>query len=250
MNRRFAAAIMALACVCSLSGCGSHEERASNPKRMQDDGWTAAPRVEAVRLNGSQATISGVATPEARVLLRGDEGEAYAVAADQQGRFEVTITLADSQVMLRPEILQGQSTVRGPEHLLILTEPGLAVMQTEGGSSRRLTPGPTLDAIDGDGQALIASGRARPQDTVRVSVPGRYETAIRVGDNGRWAGSLAGISDEAVTVVVDNRAFAYPGPVGDPDAEAAFQLDARGEGWLLTRRLGAEAMLTSWFPQP
>ncbi|WP_409020751.1 hypothetical protein [Brevundimonas vesicularis] len=249
MNRRiFAAAVTALGCIF-LAGCDSQEERASGPKR-QDDGWTTAPRVETVLLKSSAATISGIATPDARVLLRGDEGEAYAVAADDRGRFVVTISLTDSHVMLTPEILQGQNTVRGPEHLLILTEPGLAVMQTEGGSSRRLTPGPLLDAIDGDGQALIASGRARPQETVRVSVPGRYETAIRVGDNGRWVASLAGIADEAVTVMVNNQAFAYPGPAGGLDGKSSFRLEASGGGWLLTRRLGAEAMLTSWFPQP
>lgn len=210
----------------------------------------AVPQIETVELSGRQAVITGSAAASARVLLRGDEGETYAVVVDDRGHFDLSITLPDDSVVLTPEVQQGQDTVKGPQRLVILPDAGLAVIQTDGGGSQRLTPAPLLDAIDSDGQAIVASGRGRPGDVVRILVPGRYETTVKVGDDRRWSTGLAGMQDQGFTLVVNDRTFAYPGAEAGLDKEKVNRIEEVEGGWRLTRRLGRQAFMTSWFPNP
>lgn len=211
-------------------------------------GWTQVPRIEGVSLKGRHALIRGFAASEDRVVLRGDEGETYAVGADSQGRFELAITLPDESVVLIPEVQQGQDGVQGPQRLVILPDVDLAVIQTDGGGSARLTPGPALDAIDNDGQVLVASGRGQPGQRVRISVRDRFETEVRVGDDRRWSTVLAGVSNQAFAVSVDDEVFNYPGPGDVLEDEQNQHLELVGSGWRLTRRLDERAFLVSWFP--
>lgn len=234
--------------VVALNGCGQVDGSGNPAGEGQDDGWTTAPRIEGVSLNGRQAVIAGSAASGARVLLRGDGGEAFAAGADGKGRFEMSVALNDESMILIPEVQQGQDAIKGPQRLVILPDAGLAVLQTDGGGSQRLTPGPILDAIDSDGRALVASGRGRAGQNVRISVPGRFQTTIKVGDDMRWSTSLSGVGVQGFDLEVEGQSFAYPG-VGEGIENTENQrLEAISGGWRLTRKLSGKAYLSSWFP--
>jgi hypothetical protein len=242
--------IAALGLSVALYGCGQGDRTGNSTGGSQEDGWTKVPRIEGVRLSGRQAVIIGTSGPEDRVILRGDEGETYAVGADTKGHFELALTLSDESVVLVPEVQQGQNGVKGPQRLVILSDVALAVIQTDGGGSQRLTPGPALDAIDNDGQVMVASGRGQAGDLVRISVADRFTAEVKVGDDRRWSTGLPGVPNRAFGLRVNNQTFDYPGPGGGLEDEQNQELEMVNEGWRLTRRLGGRAFLTSWFPNP
>lgn len=234
----------------ALYGCSPADGTGNATGDRQDDGWTTPPRIEAVSLNGRQAVIAGAASPEARVVLRGDGGEIYAVNADNSGRFELSVSMDNPSLVLIPEVQQGQDAIKGPQRLVIVAEAGLAVIQTDGGGSQRLTPGPALDAIDSDGRALVASGRGVAGETVRISVPGHFETAVKVGDDLRWSTGLTGVGGQGFALNVNSQVFAYPGPGALLKGDENQRFEVYGSGWRITRRIGDRAFLASWFPNP
>ena len=61
--------------------------------------WARPPVIERVERAGPGLTVSGVAGAETRVVLRGDDGTAYAATADSRGRFEIgpmTVRVSDA----------------------------------------------------------------------------------------------------------------------------------------------------------
>jgi len=111
--------------------------------------------------------------------------------------------------------------------------------------SRRLSPGPALDSVDGDGRGLVAAGRARPGSRVSVSADGGSVVEAIANAEGRWVAALPNVGDRRVDIVAGGAAFTYPGPAG---GEASGQIERTDGGWRLSRLLSASARQTSWFP--
>ncbi|WP_240387246.1 hypothetical protein [Brevundimonas naejangsanensis] len=230
----------------ALSACRapSRPDAGPEPAQAEDGVWMATPRIASVVPKAAGgALVRGEAAPGARVILSGGDGAAMAAGADSRGLFELHIGAAALGQVLTPEIQIGQSTTPGPQRLLLAGEGGeLAALLIDGEPSLRLTPGPALDAVDGDGRGLTASGRAAPGE--RVAVRAGSDVVHAVTDaRGRWIAVVPGVGDISVEIGVGGRAFRYPGP-GAP----ADRAERAGGGWRVTRVLSGAARQTSWFP--
>ncbi|HEY1072333.1 hypothetical protein [Brevundimonas sp.] len=221
-------------------------ERSGGEEAPQDGGWTAAPRIRAVEREGAGLIVHGEAPPGARVVLRGGQDAAFAAGADAFGRFDVRVGAPSSPMLLTPEVQIGQFTAPGPERLMLVGKGTLfAAMLVEGGASRRLSAGPALDSVDGDGRGVLVSGRAAPGARLTVSGGGGAAVEVSVDPSGRWTAALTNIGDHPTSIHVGDRSFAYPGPAGE---EAVGRIERAGAGWRLTRALSSSARQTSWFP--
>ncbi|WP_449253000.1 hypothetical protein [Brevundimonas naejangsanensis] len=231
----------------TVAGCGSPPQPPEEPKQADQENWAAAPHIDKVTLQGSRqgsgVVVSGQAPPGARVILSNALGEAMAAGADSHGRFELPVGREALGHVLTPEIQIGQTPTPGPERLFLAGDGAIvAALLIDGGPSRRLTDGPALDAVDGDGRALLASGRAKPGQRVEVKSEG--ETAVAVADEaGLWTTPLSRVSDRAVQIEVAGERYAYPGP-----GPATGRAERAGQGWRVTRALSDAARQTSWFP--
>ncbi|WP_427792710.1 hypothetical protein [Brevundimonas diminuta] len=246
MERRNALRLsLCLALAMVVSACGAPKNEATtDAAEMREDDWAPTPRILGVspRTSGG-VLVRGVAQPGARVILSGGEGSVVAAAADTQGHFEIQVDAASGGRLLTPENQVGQVTTPGPQQLLIAGErQELAALLTEGGASLRLTPGPALDALDGDGGGLIASGRARPGQTVAIRAGGGV-AEVTADKQGRWSVLVPAMADRAGALDVDGQIFDYPGP-GSPSGQA----ERAGDGWRITRRLSSSARQTTWLP--
>lgn len=247
--RRLGGARLTLAACLGLTilGCSGPRPSAEEPKNADQDNWAAAPHIDKVTLqgsgHGSGVLVSGQAPAGARVILSNALGQAMAAGADSQGRFELPVGREALGHVLTPEIQIGQTPTPGPERLFLAGDSAIvAALLIDGGPSRRLTDGPTLDAVDGDGRALLASGRASPGQRVEVRSEG--ETAVAVADEaGRWTAPLARVGDRSVQIEVGGERYAYPGP-----GPATGRAERAGLGWRVTRSLSDAARQTSWFP--
>lgn len=194
--------------------------------------------------------VRGNAPPRARVVLRGDQDTAFAAGADEAGRFELLVGALPAPMLLTPEVQIGQFPAPGPEQLVLAGEvaPGgaiLAALLIEGGASRRLSAGPVVDSVDGDGQALVVAGRAKAGGRVSVSADDGAAVEVVADADGRWSAALSNVGDRAATISAGGAVFAYPGPAA---GEGVGRIERSGAGWRLTRRLSASAQQTSWFP--
>lgn len=208
-----------------------------------DSDWMATPRITSVTSQASGGVlVRGEAAPGARVILGGD-GAVMAAGSDAQGRFELHVGPSAIGQVLTPEIQIGQSATPGPQRLLLAGEGGrLAALLTDGGPSLRLTPGPALDALDGDGRGLIASGRAAPGERIVVRA-GSDSVETTADARGRWTAVIPTVGDQAVVIDVDGHRFRYPGP-----GAIGNQAERAGDGWRATRVLSGAARQTTWFP--
>ncbi|MNS13694.1 hypothetical protein D3C72_452930 [compost metagenome] len=246
MKRRIVVAGVGAALL--LAGCGEPAGGAKGEEARQDGGWTASPRIRVVERQGEGVVVRGEASPGARVVLRGGQDLAFAVGADEAGRFELHVGQLAGAVIMTPEVQIGQFPAFGPERLLLAGEGApLAALLVEGGASRRLSRGPVLDSVDGDGRGLVASGRAKPGGQVRVVVDGGGEVTAGADSNGRWVAALPGLSDRSATVIVGGARFDYPG-AGAAEGDVSGRIERAGEGWRVTRSLSGRARQTSWFP--
>lgn len=230
----------------ALASCSAPVERVQGEAAPQDGGWTVSPRINAVERQGAGLVVRGEASPGARVVLRGDKDVAFAAGADASGRFELRVAVLPSAMLLTPEVQMGQFPASGPEQLILAGEgEDLAALVVEGGASRRLSAGPALDSVDGDGRGLMVAGRAAPGASVAVSADGGAKVEAVANAAGRWTAALPNVGDRPVTITVDGASFAYPGPAGAADVGL---IQRSGSGWRLTRLLSASARQTSWFP--
>lgn len=170
----------------TIVGCSGPRQPMEEPKQADQDNWAAAPHIDKVSLQGSGVVVSGQAPAGARVILSNALGQAMAAGTDSQGRFELRVGREALGHVLTPEIQIGQTPTPGPERLFLAGDGAVvAALLIDGGASRRLTDGPALDAVDGDGRALLASGRSTPGQRVEVKSEG--ETAVAVADEaGLW----------------------------------------------------------------
>lgn len=244
MKRRIIVAGVGI--VLSLAGCRAPAERTGGEEAPQDGGWTAAPRIRAVERQGAGLIVHGEAPPGARVVLRGDQEAAFAAGADAAGRFDVRVGAPSAPMLLTPEVQIGRFPAPGPERLMLVGEGTLlAAMLVEGGASRRLSAGPALDSVDGDGGGILVSGRAVPGARLSVSGGGGVAVEVNVDSSGRWTAALPNLGDHPTSIRVGDASFAYPGPTDGADVG---RIERAGAGWRLTRALSSSARQTSWFP--
>lgn len=233
------AALAALAAACSPAP-PAHDK--TGPEAV--GGWTRPPAIEGVERTGAALVVSGVAATDGRVVLRSDDGAAFAASADSRGRFEIRLPAPAGRLLLRPETQFGQDTALSPDRLLILAGQGPIVVLRAGGPTRRLDAAPALGAIDSDGRMRLASGRVA-RGTGQVEVRSGGET-VRVAPDaeGRWSVMLPP-HDGPDEIQVDGRGFVWP---GDAPASTDLSVERLDSGWRIQWTGPAGARQSTWLP--
>lgn len=218
---------MAAAMLIALWACSDPPPR-PGPAEADERGWTQPPTITAVQRTSSGLSVRGEAAPGARVVLRSETGPAFAASADEAGRFDVRVTATADHALLSPEVRIGETAAPAPGRLLILAGGrGPVAVLEPGRAARRLDGAGALDAIDSDGRAWSASGRARPGAAVTVQTPSGAARGAADGA-GRWSISLPG-APAAGEVAVDGVRFAYPG--AGPRSPERLAVTRAGQGW-------------------
>lgn len=228
-----------------VSGCMPAPERATRDAAGNATGWTQPPRIESVRRAQASLIFSGRAEPGARVVLRNDQGAAYAAAAEADGRFEIRMAIPSGALLLRPETQIGQDAAASPDRLLIIDggRGPIAVLRS-GGPTRRLDVAPALGAIDSDDRSLLASGRGvAPGQRVSVTAAGDA-VQVETGQGGRWSVLLGDPPADGV-VRVGEMSFVWPGPGA---AGQDLTVERAGEGWRVGWAGPGGARQWTWLP--
>ena len=181
------------------------------------------------------------------LVLRGDDGTAYAATADSRGRFEIGVPAPAGHLLLRPETQVGQDPAPSPDRLLILAAgEGPIVVLRPGGATRRLDAAPALGAIDSDGRMRLASGQVAAGTDVVAVQSGDELVQVAPDSQGRWSVILPP-RDGPDQVRVAGRDFPWPGEaVGSQDL-AVERLDS---GWRIRWAGPGGAGQTTWLPDP
>ena len=226
-----------------LAACtGERPDPAAAPDQTVS-AWSTPPRVETVIRTAGGLTVSGQAAPDARVVLRGADGAAFAASADAAGRFDIRMNAPAGDVLLTPETQTGQDAAPSPERLLILAGgQGPMAMLSPGAASRRLDGAGLLGAVDSDGRMLALSGRGPAGEAVRITLDGRPAAVATADAAGRWS-AVVGPSTGPARLGVGAGLYDYPG-AGDSDAGAV----RAGRGWRLTWSVPAGGSQSTWLP--
>lgn len=238
-------AILSIAAAALAAACtpGAPEQPGGETEASRD--WVRPPAIAAVRRSGSVLTVTGTADPAARVVLRGDDGTAFAATADSRGRFEVRVPAPAGHLLLRPETQVGQDAASSPDQLLILAGgQGPAAVLRTGGPSRRLDSSPVLGAIDGDGRMRLASGRVVAGTEVVEVRNGQETIQVSPDATGSWSVILPA-SGSPDPIRVDGRDFVWPGRVVGDGPFSVERLDA---GWRVSWTGAGGARQTTWLP--
>jgi hypothetical protein len=218
---------MAAIALLALLACSDPPPR-PGPAGADERGWTQPPRIDAVQPTASGLSVRGQAAPGARVVLRAETGPAFAASADEAGRFDVRVAASSEHLLFSPEVRIGERAAPAPGLLLILAGGrGPTAVLEPGRPAQRLDAAGPLDAIDSDGRAWSASGRARPGAQVTLGTPGGSVQAT-AGRGGRWSVSVPG-APAAGEVSVGAARFAWPGP--GPGGSDRLAVTRAGQGW-------------------
>ena len=242
MKRRIVALIVASA-TFGAAACSNDAETsrdAAQPATAVT--WDQPPRIEAAVRQGASIILRGTAGPGARVVLRGMDGSATAAAADERGRFELRLATPSGDVMLAPEVQNGETASPSPERLVILRAGPIALV-SPGEPARRLDASGPLDAVDADGSVMVLGGRATR--TPAVTIDGAPMTPIQ-GRNGRWR--LTADLTGAARITVDGRNYLFPG--GASTAATAFAVRRAGGGWRADWTIPPSGRQSTWLPDP
>lgn len=221
--------------VLALAACG--EPAAPVIETPPSTDWVMSPEIDAVSGAGRELIVTGHASPLGRVVIKGAGDLAYAVAADRDGRFELRLPRPARDTLFQVEARTGETSLPAPYRLLIGSSPAApTALLAIGAPTRRLDPGPGLDAVDSDGRAAFLSGRGAPDASVEVG--GR---AVVADATGRWR--LAGAGNGGAVVAVAGQTYSPLPAGGTPDV-----LERAGRGWRIAWTSPGGGRQTTWFP--
>lgn len=242
--RRFGTTMLAVVWLTGAAGCS-----APPPKTTQAgfgaSTWVMTPMIQKAERTSGGLTVSGFASPGERVVVRGGAGTAYATSADSQGRFTLKIGVPAADALFVVETQVGQDAAPAPYRLFVTHDAnGPVALLTPGGPSQRLDEAGPLDVVDGDGRAVLASGRSAPGSVVAVGIGGSLPSGIRTGPNGRWVDQLKA-STSAISV--GDRHYVRPLAVA-PAAKVPLSVTVAGDGRLVQWETPEGAVQQTWFP--
>lgn len=222
----------------ALSACGqpTRPTEATAP----ETGWVMPPVVDTAEAYGRDVLVTGHAAPLGRVVVSSGGDLAYAVGADETGRFELRVPRPARDTLFKVEALLGQAGYPAPYRLLVGADPRAPIaLLAIGAPTRRLDPGSSLDAVDSDGRAAFLSGRAEPGSS--VVVVGLAERRAVADGQGRWR--MAGAGDGSTPITVAGIAYS-PMPGGAP----TDVLERAGNGWRIAWTSPGSGRQATWFP--
>lgn len=229
-----------------LAACSPNPPERTGGDAQAAREWARPPVIERVERTGTALAVSGVADPEARVVLRSDEGDAFAATADSHGRFEIRIPAPTAgHLLLRTETQVGQDSVPSPDRLLVLgAGQGPIAVLRPGGPTLRLDAAPALGAIDSDGRMRLASGHVRAGTAVVEVESGGETVQVAPDAAGRWSVILPA-RDGPDLVGVAGRDFPWP---GEGAGSGDMLVERAGPGWRVRWIGPGGAGQTTWLP--
>ncbi len=223
-----------------VAACGERPAPAAS-QAPANNGWVMPPVIDAVTPAGSDLKLSGHASPLGRVVISGPGNQAYAVGADQDGRFDLRIPRPSRDTLFTVEARVGQLGYPAPYRLLVAADPaGPIGLLSVGAPARRLDSAGPLDALDSDGSSSLLSGRGGPDAVVEVEVGAPH--TVRTGPDGRWSLALASVRASAIRL----GSVVYAPPSGAALVEGV--LERAGAGWRITWSTPGGGRQTTWFP--
>lgn len=236
--KRPIASTFAAAVALAVAGCGPQAQ--PKAEAAPETAWVMSPDIDGVTASGAELIVRGQASPLGRVVVSGAGGLAYAVGADAQGRFELRVPRPAQDTLFEVEARVGQEGFPAPYRLLIGADPQSPIaLLAVGAPTRRLDPGPGLDAVDSDGRATFISGRAAPGTEVVIEGDGeRTATADR---SGRWR--LAGSGSGAAPIRIGGITYSP-----SPAMAAPGGLERTEGGWRIAWTSPGGGRQSTWFP--
>ena len=181
-------------------------------------------------------------------MLRAAGGTAYAIGADDRGRFDLQIRSPATDTLFMVEAQNGQEASPAPYQMLVSRDStGPTALLSSGAPTRRMGRAGPLDVVDSDGHALLASGRAPPGTDVTVSAAGRPPKQVRVGRDGRWNLTLTSEGAGPAEIVVAGHRYAYPGPILGGGGQG-LAIVSNPQGWSVSWAVPPRSRQSSWFP--
>ena len=230
-----------------LLGCFGCERRAGGVgvEAHGSDDWIAPPRILSASRRGNGLVIRGETSPNSRVVLRAQTGEAYAAMANASGSFALTVPKPTSHMLYQPEVQNGESAIQAPDLLLVVDGGrGPLALLRAGSPTRRLDGPQVLGAVDADpGRALLSGQVPASQETVRVGTTMGVK-AYRLGPDGQWVAAIELGGPQ--TLQVDNRSFVWPG-LGQPNA-APPSYERTADGWRVIWQTPGGGWQSTWLP--
>lgn len=227
----------------AVAGCSPAPENAP-PQASDDGGWMHPPSIASVEWKAGSIGAEGVTMPFGRVVFAGEEGQSYAVTADNGGRFVVWLQVPETGALLNTGLQTERGAVVAPGVLFAAggQHPAAAVLYAGEGAYRLDGVGP-IDAVDGDGQTVIVSGRGKPNGSFSVQVASQT-IPVTADGGGRWA-VVAPADVGPVTIAMENRSYVYPGTHARGSDSYRGYING---GWLVRRKFADGAVQTTWLP--
>ncbi|QYF87722.1 hypothetical protein [Brevundimonas sp. PAMC22021] len=178
------------------------------------------------------------------MVLRGAAGDAQAVSADAQGRFELTAPTPAAAALFSLAVQTGEETAVAPERLVVLDGGrGPIAVLSAGEASVRLDRAGPLGAVDSDGAAMILSGLLAGGRAPAVALDDQpLADAIR-------AGAIWRIDAPAASgprrITLGDRTYLYPGVARVTES---FLAERAGEGWRIGWGTPQGGHQTTWLP--
>jgi hypothetical protein len=231
--------IVTLAALCvTVAACSDgNEQPALADEASAASPWVQPPDIASAVVDRGTLVVSGVAGPGARVVLRGGDGAAAAVAADASGRFELRLPAPAIPMVFTPEVLVGEVPSQSPTRLVVIPG-GPAALMAPGQATRRLDESGPLDAVDSDGGAIQMVGRGDAPPS--VAIDGQTISAAPLPGGG-WRAVAMGTGARRIEIGV--RSYAYPGGVSDQDG-----VERASEGWRISMSTPPTGGQTTWLP--
>ncbi len=162
----------------------------------QPSEYAAPPALTAaVRSPDGSTLLSGTGPPDALARLASPDGAAIGAASGADGRWRLTAPAADGPRLYSLSDDMPGRLLRARGYLAVLPAPGPpAVVLEPGGPAHTVGPAPEprIAAVDFDRSgAAVVSGRAKPNQTVRLALDGADAGEDRAGPDGRFSVSLS-----------------------------------------------------------
>ncbi len=231
--------IVTLAALCAVvAACSDgNEQPAPADEASAASPWVQPPDIARAIVDRGTLIVSGVAGPGARVVLRGGDGAAAAVAADAAGRFELRLPGPTIPMVFTPEVQVGEVASQSPTRLVVIPG-GPAALMAPGQATRRLDERGPLAAVDSDGGAIQMVGRGDAPSSVVVDGQAMATAPL---PGGGWRAVAMGAG--ARRIEVGGRSYAYPGGTSGQDG-----VERAGEGWRIAMSTPPTGRQTTWLP--
>jgi hypothetical protein len=189
--------IMVLAACALAVACSRTERSHGSAARAQPSPSAYLPPpdlMKATRQAGG-VLLSGTATPGAALRLASPDGSAITGAANPRGGWAILAPAGAAPRLYSLSQTIGGRLVRAVGYIAVLPAPGPAAALLRPASSAALPssdPERGLTAIDYDASgAAMASGRAAPEENVRVFLDGKEAGEDRADDRGVFSATLS-----------------------------------------------------------